>query len=41
MADLEDDDYKRLLCVETTNAADDVVNVAAGGEFRLVAEYAL
>lgn len=39
MADLEDDDYKRLLCVETTNAADDVVEVAASGECRLVANY--
>lgn len=39
MADLEDDDYKRLLCVETTNAADDVVEAAAGGECRLVANY--
>ena len=39
MADLEDDDYKRLLCVETTNAADDVREVAPGGECRLVADY--
>ena len=39
MADLEDDDYKRLLCVETTNAADDVREVAPGGECRLVAGY--
>lgn len=39
MADLQDDDYTRFVCVETTNAADDVVEVAAGGEFRLVAEY--
>ncbi len=39
MADLEDHDYQRLLCVETTNAADDVVEVAAGGECRLTANY--
>ncbi|UOG91593.1 MAG: D-hexose-6-phosphate mutarotase [Candidatus Thiothrix sulfatifontis] len=39
MADLQDDDYTRFVCVETTNAADDVVEVAAGGEFRLTAEY--
>lgn len=39
MADLEDYDYKRLLCVETTNAADDVQEVAPGGECRLVADY--
>ncbi|WMJ07691.1 D-hexose-6-phosphate mutarotase [Nitrosomonas sp. sh817] len=39
MADLEDHDYQRLLCVETTNAADDVREVAPGGECRLVANY--
>lgn len=39
MADLEDHDYQRLLCVETTNAAEDVVEVASGGECRLVADY--
>ena len=39
MADLEDDDYKRLLCVETTNAANDVREVALGEECRLVADY--
>ncbi|QOJ19546.1 MAG: D-hexose-6-phosphate mutarotase [Gammaproteobacteria bacterium] len=39
MADLEDHDYQRLLCVETTNAADDVVEVAPSGECRLVANY--
>ncbi len=41
MADLQDDDYLRFVCVETTNAADDAVEVAAGGEFRLVTEYSL
>ena len=41
MADLEDDDYQRLLCVETTNAADDVVQVAPGSECRLVANYSV
>lgn len=39
MADLEDEDYQRLLCVETTNAASDVVEVAPGSECRLVANY--
>ncbi len=39
MADLEDHDYQRLLCVETTNAADDVREVAPGGECRLTANY--
>ncbi len=41
MADLEDHDYQRLLCVETTNAADDVVEMELGGECRLVANYRL
>jgi glucose-6-phosphate 1-epimerase len=39
MADLRDDDYLRLLCVETTNAANDIVTIQPGGEFRLVANY--
>ena len=41
MADLEDRDYTRFLCVETTNAADDVVEVPAQGEFRLEVSYAI
>lgn len=41
MADLEDTDYQRLLCVETTNAADDVVEVAPNSECRLVANYSV
>ena len=41
MADLEDADYQRLLCVETTNAADDVVEVAPNSECRLVANYSV
>ncbi len=39
MADLEDADYQRLICVETANAADDVVTVTPGSEARLVANY--
>ncbi|MCE7914165.1 MAG: D-hexose-6-phosphate mutarotase [Nitrosomonas sp. PRO4] len=39
MADLEDNDYQRLLCVETTNAAQDTVEVAPDNECRLVANY--
>ena len=39
MADLEDADYQRLLCVETTNAANDVVEVAPGSECKLTANY--
>jgi len=39
MADLEDTDYQRLVCVETTNAANDVIEIAPGSECRLVASY--
>lgn len=41
MADLQDDDYSRFICVETTNAAEDVVTVPAGGEYRLETTYAI
>ena len=41
MADLDDSDYQRLICVETTNAATDIVEVAAKGEFRLQAIYSV
>jgi len=39
MADLQDDDYQRFICVETTNAATDSINIQPGSEFRLVAHY--
>jgi glucose-6-phosphate 1-epimerase len=41
MADLDDSDYQRLICVETTNAATDIVEVPAQGEFRLAAIYSV
>lgn len=41
MADLGDDDYMRLICVETTNAGPDTVTVAPGAEHRLTARYSL
>jgi len=41
MADLEDTDYRRFICVETTNAASDVIAIAPGQEFRLVADYSV
>ncbi|MEM9121273.1 MAG: D-hexose-6-phosphate mutarotase [Cyanobacteria bacterium P01_F01_bin.56] len=37
--DLTDDAYKHFVCVETTNAAADVVTVPAQGEYRLTATY--
>lgn len=41
MADLEDHDYQRLLCVETTNAADDSITIAPNEKFQLTANYSL
>lgn len=39
MADLKEDDYRRFLCVETANAAADIMNVDPGSETRLRANY--
>ena len=39
MADLQDADYLRFVCVETTNAADDLVEIAPGGAYRLEVSY--
>ena len=39
MGDLEDDDYLRMLCVETANAADDIVELPPAGEHRLGVDY--
>ncbi len=41
MADLGDDDYKQLICVETANAADEVIEIPSGGESRLIARYSI
>jgi len=41
MGDLGEDGYLKMLCVETTNAADDVVQLAAGATHRLVAHYSI
>jgi glucose-6-phosphate 1-epimerase len=41
MADLDDEDYRIMLCVETANAASEVVEVPAGGDARIGAEYVL
>jgi len=39
MGDLGPSGYLKMICVETTNAADDVVELAAGATHRMQAEY--
>lgn len=39
--DLTDDAYTQFVCVETTNAADDIVTVPVSGEHRLAVTYAI
>ncbi|MEM1292676.1 MAG: D-hexose-6-phosphate mutarotase [Cyanobacteria bacterium P01_H01_bin.162] len=39
--DLADDSYTGFICVETTNAADDMVTVAASDSYRLAVTYAI
>ncbi len=41
MADLDDDDYRKMLCVETANAGPEIVEIPAGSEYRLEAEYTI
>ena len=41
MGDLGDDDYRKMLCVETANAGPETIEIAAGGEYRLEAEYTI
>ena len=41
MADLADDDYQHMLCVETANAGPETVEIAAGETYRLAAEYTI
>ena len=41
MADLNDDDYLQMLCVETANAGPETVTIAAGDCYRLTAEYSI
>jgi glucose-6-phosphate 1-epimerase len=37
--DMGEDGYRHMLCVETTNAGDDVVTIASGKSFTLATEY--
>lgn len=39
MGDLGEDGYLNMICVESTNAADDVVTIAVGAEHRLWVRY--
>jgi glucose-6-phosphate 1-epimerase len=41
MADLDDNDYRCMLCVETANAGPETVEIAAGEMYRLAAEYTI
>lgn len=39
MTDLDDNDYQNFVCVETANAANEIIEVAAGKEYRMAANY--
>ncbi|MGB5835118.1 MAG: D-hexose-6-phosphate mutarotase [Thiohalocapsa sp.] len=41
MNDFGDDEYLRMVCVETTNAAKDAVQVPPGGSYRLATSYGI
>jgi len=41
MADLDDDDYQRFVCVETLNAGSEVIDVPARGEVKIGVEIGL
>jgi glucose-6-phosphate 1-epimerase len=39
MDDLDDEDYRRFICVETVNTASEVIEIPPGGTYRLAARY--
>ena len=39
MGDLGPDGYQHMLCVETANAAEDVIELAPGARHSLIARY--
>lgn len=41
MVDLGDRDYENFVCVETANAADEVITVLAGAQYQIAAQYAV
>lgn len=41
LGDMGDDGYLRMVCVESANAGDDVVEIAPGGEHRLWVRYSV
>ena len=41
MGDLDDDDYRKMICVETANAGPETVHINAGDSYRLQAEYTI
>ncbi|MEA3640148.1 MAG: D-hexose-6-phosphate mutarotase [Lamprobacter sp.] len=41
MGDFGDDEYLRMICVETTNAAEDAVTIGAGEHYQLSSSYRL
>jgi glucose-6-phosphate 1-epimerase len=39
MADLGDRDFEHFICVETANAANEIINIPAGGRYEMSAQY--